>query len=67
MLVETFHAEDYPPEQLIPALAARARELAAAGVENVDVDAAASPARIVAYRNDEVVRVRSLAPPADPA
>lgn len=64
MLVETFHAEDYPPEQLIPALAARARELTAAGVENVGVDAAASPARIVAYRNDEVVRVR---PSADPS
>lgn len=64
MLVETFHAEDYPPERLIPALAARARELGEAGVENVDVDAVASPARIVAYRNDEVVRVR---PPDDPA
>lgn len=67
MLVETFHAGDYPPGRLIPALAARARELTDEGVENVSVDAAASPARIVAYRDCEVVRVRPSAPPADPA
>ncbi len=67
MLVETFHAEDYPPGRLIPALSARARELREEGVENVDVDATASPARIVACRNREVVRAQPSAPPADPA
>ncbi|MDP9487009.1 MAG: hypothetical protein M3Q49_14700 [Actinomycetota bacterium] len=67
MLVENFHAEYYPPGRLIPALSARAREVREEGVENVNVDATASLAYIVACRNREVVRAQPSAPPDDPA
>ncbi len=66
MIVEAFHREDYPDERLVPALAHRARELQDLGFDNVAVHATDSPARIVAYRESEVVRVRPDRPTGRP-